>query len=42
MKRRTRGIAALLCALVLAFGMTQRAEAAVAWGSRGEQVSKVQ
>ena len=42
MKRRTQGIAALLCALVLAFGMTQRAEAAVAWGSRGEQVSKVQ
>lgn len=42
MKRRTRGIAALFCALVLAFGMTQRAEAAVAWGSRGEQVSKVQ
>ena len=42
MKRRTRGIAALLCALVLAFGMTQHAEAAVAWGSRGEQVSKVQ
>ena len=42
MKRRAQGIAALLCALVLAFGMTQRAEAAVAWGSRGEQVSKVQ
>ena len=42
MKRRAQGIAALLCALVLAFGMTQRAEAAVAWGSREEQVSKVQ
>lgn len=42
MKRCTRGIAALLCALVLAVGMTQRAEAAVAWGSRGEQVSQAQ
>jgi len=36
-----RGAAAVLCALMLIAAMP-RAEAAVAWGSRGEQVSQVQ
>lgn len=36
-----RVLAAMLCALLLMAGMP-RAEAAVAWGSKGEQVSQVQ
>lgn len=40
-KRAVRGIAAVLCALMM-LACVPRAEAAVAWGSRGEQVSQVQ
>ena len=40
-KRAVRGITAVLCALMM-LACVPRAEAAVAWGSRGEQVSQVQ
>ena len=40
-KGRLRVTAAALCALML-LAFVPRAEAAVAWGSRGEQVSQVQ
>ena len=40
-KGRLRVTAAVLCALML-LAFVPRAEAAVAWGSRGEQVSQVQ
>ena len=40
-KQAVRGITAVLCALMM-LACVPRAEAAVAWGSRGEQVSQVQ
>ena len=40
-KRAVRGITVVLCALMM-LACVPRAEAAVAWGSRGEQVSQVQ